>query len=429
MRFHIFLFFIILSTALVSAQSVNIVKDSHISGETVQAYIQHPSFTVAKLELVDNHSQKIGVSFFTKEISNNSYFIYFDLPTTLNPGIVSLQVKEKGWVNGILQDIIYSDNSTIISNFNSLSFRPGIIELDKDKSTFNVKLSNKGNQALKASVDLSDKALVPARKTFDIAVGESKNIFVNYDFNLVKGDAQLTITYNNRVFTVPILKPTVKIPIIVQKNKTVINKTSPKIVKTKVSLKFIPDVKKISHRVAASTMINGSLGIINPTLIDVHNVSVSVSTSLERLIDFNVTKFNTIKVNETKHLYIWINKQKKAQGYYSGEIVVGGPDINTLKIPINLAFEQTQMVPNKTPIISISQGLNISDIDPNLTLPGNYTKKKKDTGKYGIVGILILLILLVLVGYLAYKLRPQNAKKEFKEYTSKFKRGKNRKGY
>jgi hypothetical protein len=438
MKIPIILFFVILCAAFVSAQGVDVVKDTYIAGETVQAYVNKTDFSLSKLQFVDSGGDKINVGFLTYDFGDDSYFVYFDLPSTLSSGTFKLQYKVRGWVDGLLTDIIDEDAFTIIAGTSAISMKPAILTLKENDNTFSIKLTNHGTVAADVNVSSADNAIIPARKSINVPAGEVRTVFADYDFDSVKGDTALGLGYGSRSFSIPIIKPSVET--LPEENKTVpenksvpvVNRTVPAN-KTPVvlqpALKFVPDLNNVSHKVAVDTVINGSFGIMNTLSTPIHNVTLSTTASLAGLVDFNVSSFSVIKPKEKKYVYIWINRFRSASaGSYSGSIVVGSAEASQLKMGLDLGFEEVEVVVlgNKTPIITVPSGLNVSDIDENLTVDVDVNVtlgEEKKEGKYGTALVIIIIVIFLIIGYLAYRLRPQPLQKRFDAYVGQFKRG------
>ncbi len=118
----VYLFVFVLVINLVSASGIEFERDSYYPGETLQAKIdfnfslQRP-LTQSNLEL-SKDSQLIKTAPFIKQISNNSYYLYFQIPTSLDAGTYDLIINDIYYIDGILK------TTSIISNFS-------IITLDK----------------------------------------------------------------------------------------------------------------------------------------------------------------------------------------------------------------------------------------------------------------------------------------------------------
>jgi hypothetical protein len=422
MKIPIILFFVILCAAFVSAQGVDVVKDTYIAGETVQAYVNKTDFSLSKLQFVDSGGDKINVGFLTYDFGDDSYFVYFDLPSTLSSGTFKLQYKVRGWVDGLLTDIIDEDAFTIIAGTSAISMKPAILTLKENDNTFSIKLTNHGTVAADVNVSSADNAIIPARKSINVPAGEVRTVFADYDFDSVKGDTALGLGYGSRSFSIPIIKPSVE-----TLNRTVPANKTPVVLQP--ALKFVPDLNNVSHKVAVDTVINGSFGIMNTLSTPIHNVTLSTTASLAGLVDFNVSSFSVIKPKEKKYVYIWINRFRSASaGSYSGSIVVGSAEASQLKMGLDLGFEEVEVVVlgNKTPIITVPSGLNVSDIDENLTVDVDVNVtlgEKGGEGNYGTAAIIVVVVIILIIGYFVYRLRPQPLQKRFDAYVGQFKRG------
>ena len=141
---------------IVNAQDITISlsKDNYFQQETLQAEVfinltLAEEITASNFGLIDKENKTIPIPLFLEEISNNHYFIYFNVPK-LNNGTYFFLVKDVKYTDTTLKKISKSQEF-YLNNISSISILPAI--LNRVNST-NLKIMNHGsliNVTIKAS--------------------------------------------------------------------------------------------------------------------------------------------------------------------------------------------------------------------------------------------------------------------------------------
>src|SRR3989344_454623 len=275
----ILLSFLFLLPLAIAQPILNLQNDTIISGETLIANITlNGSFTkkITQDDITFFESRKKIFVESDLFLFNNTYFIYaYPInKANLTMKITDILYSEKN--SNTIKEHSIERNITVLRptvNFSSLSIKPGLIYSTKNIST--LKLSNRGDQDL--TIKYSDS-------TFNLSVGESKELQVNLDEGISK-----IILESYKTFQVP----------------TIFSQLNPTngFIKENLDLKYEPFI--IELNLTANEEIENiielfNLGSTNITDIEISsNENLIKKTTLE-ILEAKSTKNLTLKISTTK---------------------------------------------------------------------------------------------------------------------------------
>jgi len=191
----LFIFFVLLIN-FVSAGDIVILQDNYYSGETVQAYLyNYTSNPLANIYVLDNQSNQLSVQPSVIEFREDQFLAYFNLPLGLESNVYELVV---------LSDRV---NFTIENSSKVITIKPGIFVLENRDSSVQLEVENVGEEDLTLEIGSSNPLIVPRKTILDIVAGESKNIFYDFEYSDLVGDNEVSVKYNSKTYTIPIIHP------------------------------------------------------------------------------------------------------------------------------------------------------------------------------------------------------------------------------
>jgi hypothetical protein len=313
---------------IVYAQDIKIdlAKNNYNLYETLQADIVFnlsltEKITASNFGLIDKYNETIPISIFLEKLSNNNYYVYFNIPK-LNSDTYYFMIKDIKYLDNILK-ITSKKNEFYLNNLSSVSIFPGIFN---NKTSGNLKIINNGyekNITLTADkIGLSEKIIL--KNDFNINLNFPKNI---EDFNI-------RLDYENNYYLIPVYtyKEQIKINNFNLENKTISkneNKSEETINKkelngsiillnstygTNFNSKF--DLKKES-------IVRGHFYIKNNLNYDIKNVELSLTGNIRNIIKLYSPFIPIIGQNETVIQYIKINENQNPDKLeYKGKIEI-----------------------------------------------------------------------------------------------------------
>jgi len=181
--YNLLLFFLILSSGLVSASPLELtfLKENYFVGEPIQGeiYLDNVISTISSGTIILQKNESI-ISFYPyiSNLGNNYFYFYFG-STNLMESSYSL----------IFEDIIYSLNGStqqndfkfdfnlIESNSSIISFSPGLIDA-RVNSLFEIYLKNEGNEFIQLDLTGSADFIEISENNFQLISEESKLVTV-----------------------------------------------------------------------------------------------------------------------------------------------------------------------------------------------------------------------------------------------------------
>jgi hypothetical protein len=389
---------------IVNAQdiSISLSKDNYYQYETLQAEIFINLSVIGKItssnfNLINEDNVKIPVPIFLEEISDNHYFVYFDIPE-LNNGTYYFLVKDI-WYSDILLKKTSKSQKFYLDEIKSISIYPAI--LNKLNSA-NLQMINKAqpiNITIESDIlNISKKILLDKKINyyFDIPKNIDKfNIKINYDH---RNYLIPVIPYQEENVENMIMEETKQLIIPIQKKEiTLLNST--------FGTHFVDKIE-----LANDSSRSGPFYIKNTGTLSI-NLTFHLTGDLNYITRLNLTLLNNFNPGENLTQYIWLNENKNP----SKKVYFGGIEIRSdkeivkilpLKIEIleeNSLIEEKVKKDNKTEInlIKNNSKQEITKADDN---------KNKNLITYFVI---ILIIISILIYFIFKKKKEENEFNKF----------------
>ncbi|HII14683.1 MAG TPA: hypothetical protein HA362_00050 [Nanoarchaeota archaeon] len=414
------------ASAFAANITVSVRGDSLFAGQTVQADVAMDRFEISKLALRDAAGGRVPVGFFRYAYGEGNYMVYFSLPAQMQLGNYSFSASDRIMEDGVLKDINATALFKVSSGQSVFSIAPAIIKLASQQSVFRIDLRHVYGDAADAAVSVTDNALKPVRASIAVAPGETKTLYVNYDYSKIKGDAVLKLSAGALVYEIPVISGKANASEAVPNQTGMPNATTPV-----DALETVGQLTVIRHKVPRDRIIAGGLKIRNAYSKPLHNLTFSSSGVPG--VELNVTELLALGPNETYTQYIWINRLKNATaGNYTGAVAVNSAEGASLDVKLEIEFqdileEQNQTLPvlNNTALIpnqaSSKDTVTVEPVDTQINLTFNFTEiqqaNEEDQQRSLWIAVALILAVLLIIALLAYKLRPKVKYKQMKEYT------------
>ncbi|MEK6907490.1 MAG: hypothetical protein AABW45_03095 [Nanoarchaeota archaeon] len=381
---------------IVNAQDITISlsKDNYFQQETLQAEVfinltLAEEITASNFGLIDKENKTIPIPLFLEEISNNHYFIYFNVPK-LNNGTYFFLVKDVKYTDTTLKKISKSQEF-YLNNISSISILPAI--LNRVNST-NLKIMNHGsliNVTIKASeINLNKNLLL--QNEFNTNLEIPKNID---NFNI-------RIDYGDRFYLIPVIPYQETFneirSLIIPKNAFILlNSTLGNYFNNKITL-------------TKDSSPNGPFYIKNTLNLPIDNIEFNLTGNLNEIARLNLNHIDEIKANEALEQYIWINEnQNPSKLKYSGNIEVRRNGELLAFIPLEIEFEFIE--------IKIEGNLT-KENKMNFNKTTNFTKEQPvgEEQNKNLIIFFVLLILIVIIVLFYFIFKKQKGKDDYEEF-------------
>jgi hypothetical protein len=409
---------------IVYAQDIKIdlAKNNYNLYETLQADIVFnlsltEKITASNFGLIDKYNETIPISIFLEKLSNNNYYVYFNIPK-LNSDTYYFMIKDIKYLDNILK-ITSKKNEFYLNNLSSVSIFPGIFN---NKTSGNLKIINNGyekNITLTADkIGLSEKIIL--KNDFNINLNFPKNI---EDFNI-------RLDYENNYYLIPVYtyKEQIKINNFNLENKTISkneNKSEETINKkelngsiillnstygTNFNSKF--DLKKES-------IVRGHFYIKNNLNYDIKNVELSLTGNIRNIIKLYSPFIPIIGQNETVIQYIKINENQNPDKLeYKGKIEIKSNNTLLTYLPFEINFIEKNLIKNNLTNLTDLKQENKKDNKIQSNKINNQQQINKAKSNKKIIIIFILFIVFIIIGFIYYLMKKPKSK-TFDEFLNK----------
>ncbi|MBI4447627.1 hypothetical protein HY643_01480, partial [Candidatus Woesearchaeota archaeon] len=421
----ILLLFLILFSFQVYAQpifTITIARPEYAPGETVQINLIMDSFDLSKIKVVDSNGTKVSVAFFQTQLENGTYYLYFNIPLTTKQGIYNFVVEDKRVIDGSLKLITESQTFSVVEVNKSMSIMPAAKIIDGG-SSFSVSLKNVGKDPLTVAATSSSSEITPLRSSLELAVGEQKTLFLNYNFaKLEKAEEEITLSYDSKNYKIPVFikKEVTPINETKQSNETAeppinitppANITSPKINVTKeepkVALKFLTEKTSFEGVADQNKVLFGNIKFTNLLDKPLHNLTFTLSGNLKEVAALNFNWLNIIAPEEIKEQIVTINKNRNATPKtYSGNFVIDSAEGYSANFYMFFEFTPTSLTN-----FSKNKDANETSIFLNYS-ESQKEGKKQEGGISGVYIVLFLAIIIVLILFWRFKRKTSAIKLE-----------------
>lgn len=388
-----------------SFASIELERTTYSTNEIILFYLYEQDFQEIELELFKDDT-KMTINPISEKIEEGKFLVYFQARPVYGEGNFSLIYQ-----NNYIQEF------KIIQDNISLSLRPPYKKLSPNENSFSIILRNEGIERFDISISSEDKYIQPVRPVINLLPGESKNLFVNYDFQKITDNTYINLLYSNKTY---------KIPIIIKKDLP--DETLPEEEIEEIDTKdyseaiiLLTDIDKIKHEIFTDQIIEGSLSFKNTLNQNLNNITFSFSPELAPIIDLDKYHIPTVLPNQEFTIDITINKFKNINpGTYKGAMSVTCEEGCFQTLLFDLNFRRYVEITLDEPVEEITEinetGDDLDIVFFNFTEPE--TPEKDDSGNLGIAIILILIVLAGII-FITYKLKPIPIEPGFKNIKKK----------
>jgi len=394
----IILSLILLLSSIAIAQELTLGNTEYNAGETLSAYISGTTIISSQISLLDNSSNIIPISPLLVEYKDNSYFIYFNLGTSISKGSYKL-------VAGPLQA-----NFSIGNGTEAIQVKPGIVILDKSKTNFKLELKNVGD-ATSALISSSDSALSPRKSALSFSFGESKNLFTDYNYNNIQADTMITLNYGTRTYTIPIIYPEEEEEIIIEENVTEIIEEPVSEESTIEALSFLVSSEIIETSTTADTSRAGPIKVQNNLDVPITKLKLEVSSSLKDILTLNISEIAKLGPGEVYIILGTMNKDNNSKaGIYSGDVIISN-DQYSASLPMIISITEEEKENISKEIIP----------QPEFNFDTEPSEEEKEGNGVIIIGVILILLMIAILVVVGLKLR-QKEEKRFDQYIEETKK-------
>lgn len=390
MKIILILLLILLPIADAENIIISLSKEDYHQYETLQAEIftnltLANKLTASNFALIDKNNKTIPIAIFLEELSNDHYFIYFDIPK-LNNDTYYFLVKDIIYIDNILKQTS-KFKEFHLTNISSVSIYPAII--NKIDST-NLKIKNYGvsvNLTLKAD-EINLNQTITLKEEFNTNIKIPKNI---NNFNI-------EILYGERSYSIPVIPyAETIINFTAEENKSLIEEKKPLILPQKNALVLLNSTygsyfdEKIILR--KDDFPKGSFYIKNEWDFQINNITFNLTGNLNEIARLNLTFISEIRPNETIVQYIWINEdQNSIKSLYSGSIQITSLENTFARIPLEIIFLEDKL---------INETVKEEIIKKNYTKPALLKNEEKQN--LAIIPLILVLLILLTIIYFIFK--------------------------
>ncbi|MBT3985577.1 hypothetical protein HOD38_06010 [archaeon] len=389
----LFIFFILLIN-IVSAGDIVILQENYYSGETVQAYLyNYTSNPLANIYVLDNQSNQVSVQPSVIEFREDQFLAYFNLPLGLESNVYDLVV---------LSDRV---NFTIENSSNVLTIKPGVFVLENRDSSVQLEVENVGEEELTLEIGTSNPLIVPRKTILDIGVGESKNIFYDFEYSALEGDSEVSVKYNSKTYTIPIIHPDI-VEVVnetVEINETVnvteeVNETED-IVIVGDAIEFISNESEKRVDINRTVMYEATISLINNMDEDL-DVLIVMSGDLASVLSID-NEPEKLGANSQTDLRLVFNKNMGAlPGEYKGDLRVISDEFEAkMSFVVNVLEPETE------------EDIEVEDLEQYIVDVGDQEEGTDPVVWIGVVMIAVLLVILLIL-FIKMKEKP---KKDYNE--------------
>lgn len=390
MKFFLLILFLALSFPTSTlAQEITFLQDAYKQGETLQAEILIPNLVseiISKNIIIkDSSNKEIKLGFFLKKISNEFYFIYFDLPLYITDGDYTLELKDLLYKEaGILKEISTSKKFKVNSSIQRhlLTIEPAIFKFEPKTPYLKLRVKNKESKTLSLSISSTSELIHTSKTELLIPPNSQESIKVYVDLEKIERGTKEFLNIAHYQIPIWILD---EFPILTTKEKI-------------LSFSIIENEKEVileelNAELNQNQVVYENIFIKNLLNKSLYNLQVSLTGNLGDIVDLNLTFIPEIEPYGKIEEYILINKKKSPKfDLYKGTLLIKNENYS-LEFPIILNIIKEKLDEKETKEPKRIQ----------LTKKTLEEKPKEETdGKFPfyfimtITGIIILLVIIYL---------------------------------
>ena len=332
----LYFFLILIINICIANAEINIFKEIYSPKETFQAELifQNLVEEIKAEDIIirksDNQPTNIGVLF--SKITNEKYFIYFDIPE-IEEGDYLLIVRHVKYLeDGILKKIDFNEKFTIKKEVNNLiSVKPSFIIFNsRDKNFFKVEIKNNGENI--ENIKISEES--NSTNLFNNNLTIAKNSEDSFYFSLLEAGiserdkVNIKLSYGEKVFLIPVYltKELTKGQLLIYKN--IENKEQ---------------VENYYVEIPFGNYAEASLFLENNQDKNLSNLTISLNDNLKDLIKLGFYNVDFFENNKNLQLNLFINQDRNSEkGTHSGNLMIKSNEIETI-LPITIDIIESHL--------------------------------------------------------------------------------------
>ena len=349
--------------------------------------------------------------------SDSVYFLYFDLPSTINQSAV-LKVERALYKNSnnileetTAQKIIPIDNE----KSSVLAFIPGFVVLEKNQEGIQLQVENKkGSSFLNIT---SSPSITHVYAGVQTIVLETKRIFrFAVDQTNLEADAHIILEHDDGIYAIPVMQ------------RQEITQQQPQPSQTLATLVFIATKAEVRQTISPDIVLAGALSLKNQGNESLNNISVALVGNIKAITSVDTTFIPSLEPQQSLDIALTINQNRDAvPSLYEGVLQASaGSESASFPISIVVQEETSGQESNETAVnLDLKQNGMPSTEEENL-LNINLTKKEvsQQAKKEYPVGLIIITLFILGVAITLYMLKKKKPVKEetFDEYIKKIRK-------
>lgn len=381
MKILLILSIFLIFPTLVLAQEINFLQDSYLPGETLQAEIMIPNL-VSEITAKDIIiTPKTG--FFFKKLSNEYYFIYFNLPQDIKDGEYNIEIKDILYKeDNLLKETSISNKFKINSSIqrNLFTIQPAILEFESNTPYSKLIVENKESETMTLSISSTSELIKTPSKQIILPSNSQKSINI-YTENLEEGTKEFLNVGHY------------KIPIWVLGGIPIVTKGT-------FSFSIFEDNKEVLLEELKAELNQNQIAYENifiKNLLNesIYNLSISLTGNLKSIIKLETDFIEEFKPNQKLKEYLLINEERDPKFQtYSGSIFLKNEYYN-IEFPILLNIIPEEVEEQEAPEkIKLSEEIEISEETEEKETK---IEIKETSPLYFIITIIGIIILLIIV--------------------------------
>lgn len=382
-------------------------------GEVYQAEIKltNPITELKKtnIKLYSSENTLIPVSPFLNELGNNYYYLYFEIPYSVEDGTYQLRIQDQSFlVNGVLQQFEGMEEITVAKSQPSIAVTPGYFLLPAREI--------REIRVITTSKDIQTNIffLTPTYITHPYITEQSINPNVPRTFTFSYDTSNAT---TSELVVNSGLKQ-YKIPILIegqiennQENTTQNQQTDP--------ITFFVNNNHLEKTTKADRSIEGNLYMANNLNTSITDITSELTGNLNEVI--TISPIYEIPASSNFTTFMSINGAKDAkEGLYSGEFILSN-DLYSSSLKITIIVEETETTreiiepPEVTGTTGTAEPETTSPIEE--FVPWNLSDGYEEESKVAASPFMLLIIILVVIAVAIFLLsgKKTTKKKTFNE--------------
>src|SRR3989344_7053974 len=217
MKWFMIFLIILLLFAVIKAEDIeiNLQKEIYSPGETFQALVKlnvEPlnELTASNFNLKYNGTT-VPTAKFIKSLNNSEYYIYFNLPKTLENGSYDFGIYNTLYKkNGLTKNDALTKTFNINKKDHILYIAPGFIikEIEYyETPILTIKLTNNGNEIEDITISTEGGFLIPNKEEFAVANNDedSLSIRTNISRRIKTSEGKIIINYMDGSYEIPVI--------------------------------------------------------------------------------------------------------------------------------------------------------------------------------------------------------------------------------